>query len=104
MKLREGKMFKGNHNDSPKTTRPENKPSTQGINKNMKTFICFYNEEYIMNHCVKIQALDYNDAEYKFRYYLAENKIGYIDEDKLHIEDINEILYELKEITKHEQI
>jgi len=59
---------------------------------------------YIMNHCVKIQALDYDDAEYKFRYYLAENKIDYIDEDKLHIEDINEILYELKEITKHEQI
>jgi len=91
MKLTEGKMVKGGLNDSPKTTRPENKPSAQGINKNMKTYICFYNEEYIMNHCVKIQALDYNDAENKFRKHLIENEVEYIDNDKLYIEDIEEI-------------
>jgi len=91
MKLREGKMFKGNHNDSPKTTRPENKPSTQGINKNMKTFICFYHQEYIMNHCVKIQALDYDDAETKFRKYL-ENEISYINDECLLIENESKII------------
>ena len=68
MKLTEGKMFKGGYNDSPRTTRPK-KPQAQaqGIKINMKTFICFYHQEYIMTHCVKIQALDYNDAEIKFR-------------------------------------
>ena len=41
MKLREGKMSKGGHNDPPKTNRPE-KPLPQGIKTNMITFICFY--------------------------------------------------------------
>ena len=91
MKLRESKMVKGGHNDSPITTRPENPPA-QGIKTNMKTYICFYNQEYIMNHCVKIKALDYMDAEIIFRNHLVENEVGYIDEDKLYIEDINEIV------------
>jgi len=93
MKLRESKMSKGGLNDSPITTRPEGNPPAQGINKNMKEFICFYYQKYIMIHCVKIKALDYNDAEYKFRYHLVENEVGYIDDDKLYIEDINEIYY-----------
>ena len=92
MALKENKMFKGGLNDSLKTTRPE-KPSAQGIKTNMKTFICFYNEEYIMTYCVKIQALDYNDAEYKFREYLEKTDVGYIDDSNLFIKDIEEIYY-----------
>jgi len=92
MKLRESKMFKGGHNDPPTTIRPE-KPLPQGVKTktNMITFICFYHQEYIMNHCVKIQALDYNDAETKFRKYL-ENEISYINDECLLIEDIDEIV------------
>jgi len=92
MKLRESNMSKGGLNDSPRTIRPEGKPPAQGVKTNMIIFICFYHQEYIMNHCVKIQALDYNDAEIKFRDHLVENEVGYIDEDKLYIEDINEIV------------
>jgi len=92
MALRESKMSKGGHNDSPKTNRPE-KPLPQGVKTNMIIFICFYHQEYIMNHCVKIQALDYNNAEIKFRDHLVENEVGYIDEDKLYIENIEEIYY-----------
>ena len=90
MKLRESKMSKGRHNDSPITNRPE-KPLPQGIKTNMKTFICFYHQEYIMNHCVKIQALDYDDAETKFRKYL-ENEISYINDECLLIQDESEIV------------
>jgi len=91
MALKENKMFKGGHNDSPKTNRPE-KPLPQGTKTNMKTYICFYHQEYIMTHCVKIKALDYNDAENKFKSHLIGDKVGYIDDDKLYIEDIEEIL------------
>jgi len=90
MKLRESKMSKCGHNDPPKTNRPE-KPLPQGVKPNMITFICFYHQEYIMNHCVKIKALDYDDAETKFRKYL-ENEISYINDECLLIEDIDEIV------------
>jgi len=90
MKLREGKMSKGGHNDLPTINRPE-KPLPQGIKSNMINFICFYHQEYIMNHCVKIQALDYDDAETKFRKYL-ENEISYINDECLLIEDIDGIV------------
>ena len=90
MKLRESKMFKGGYNDPPRITKPE-KPLPQGIKTNMKTFICFYHQEYIMNHCVKIQALDYDDAETKFRKYL-ENEISYINDECLLIENESKII------------
>jgi len=57
----------------------------------MITFICFYYQEYIINHCVKIQALDYDDAETKFRKYL-ENEISYINDECLLIQDESEII------------
>ena len=93
MKLRESNMSKGGLNDSPRTIRPEGKPPAQGVKTNMIIFICFYHQEYIMNHCVKIQALDYNDAEYKFREYLEKTDVGYIDDSNLFIKDIEEIYY-----------
>jgi len=93
MKLREGKMVKGGLNDSPRTTRPEGNPPAQGTKINMKIFICFYNQEYIINYCVKIKALDYDDAEDKFRKYLIGNEVGYINENKLYIEDMEKIYY-----------
>jgi len=46
-----------------------------------------------MNHCVKIKTLDYDDAKIKFRKHLIENEVGYIDDNKLYIEDIEEIYY-----------
>ena len=58
----------------------------------METFICFYHQEYVMTHCVKIRALNYEDAEDRFKQYL-DDEVAYIDNDNLHIQNLDEIDY-----------
>lgn len=49
----------------------------------MKEYICLYNDEFVMIHCVKTKANHIDEAKNKFEVYLKTQAIRYIDTSKM---------------------
>ena len=57
----------------------------------MKEYICFYHQEFVMTYCVKVKSLSYDESENKFREYLKQNGIAYINDSNLMIVEVDNI-------------
>ena len=51
----------------------------------MEEYICFYNQKWVMTHCVITKAIDYDDAESKFKEYLKVCNVNSIEYDDFYI-------------------
>lgn len=59
------------------------------VRNNTREYVCFYNEEYIMNHCIRTLANNLDEAYDKFKKYLEEALRSCFMEDKIYVVNIN---------------